>query len=174
MLSHHLYDCMAIVPAVRAKLAQTIHTLSDSSIRVLDVGSGAGLPGVVLAICEPGLQVCCIDAVEKKTAFLRQVTGQLRLDNLQAVHGRVEQLSVLQPAAQFQLITARAFSSLARLVEITPSLIADDGIWMAMKARDPKLEIDNLPAEIDVFHVEQLDVPGLDADRCLVWMRKRD
>ena len=172
MLSHHLYDCMAIIPPMRDKLKDLVPSAGPGQIPVLDVGSGAGLPGVVMAICEPRLHVHCIDAVGKKTAFLRQVIAQLRLKNVQVVHGRVEVLKLQRPELAFQLITARAFASLAQLAEMTVSVMAERGIWMAMKARDPQAEIDSLPATIDVFHVEQLDVPALAAERCLVWMRQ--
>ncbi len=175
MLSHHLYDCMATVKPVRLKLAlsPSVSAQPKSSIPVLDVGAGAGLPGVVLAICEPRLQICCIDAVEKKTAFLRQVIAELQLPNLQAVHGRVEKHHAVYPSSKFALITARAFSSLAQFVELTAPLLAEEGHWMAMKARDPASEIAELPSSIDVFHVEHLAVPELDAARCLVWMKQR-
>ncbi len=174
MLSHHLFDCMGVVQPVRQKLALNPDQINPAmSVSVLDVGAGAGLPGVVLAICEPRLQVCCIDAVEKKTAFLRQLIGELQLPNLQVIHGRVEQLHESQPAAKFALVTARAFSSLAQLVRLTTPLLADGGCWMAMKARNIDVEIRELPTAVEVFHVEQLQIPMLEAARCLVWMRPR-
>lgn len=135
--------------------------------RVLDVGSGGGLPGVVLAVLNPQWQVTCVDAVGKKVAFVQQVAAELGLANLGAEHGRVEGLK-LPP---FQVITARAFSSLADFVRLTGRHLAPDGCWMAMKGQRPEDEIAALPGSIDVFHVEPLSVEGLDAARCLVWMR---
>ncbi|HEY9237267.1 MAG TPA: 16S rRNA (guanine(527)-N(7))-methyltransferase RsmG, partial [Burkholderiaceae bacterium] len=139
------------------------------SARWLDVGSGGGLPGVVIAALEPGVDVTCVDTVGKKAAFVQQVAGELRLPNLHAVHTRVEAMAT----PPFDGITSRAFASLADFVALTADRLANDGVWMAMKGKLPQDEIDALPAEIDVFHVEQLRVPGLDADRCLVWMRRK-
>jgi 16S rRNA (guanine527-N7)-methyltransferase len=159
ILTHHLVDCLAVVPALQR------HATSG---RLLDVGSGGGLPGVVIALMLPGWQVTCVDSVGKKAAFVRQAAGALGLANLQAAHARVEALNV--PA--FDVVTARAFASLADLVRLTRPHLAPGGIWMAMKGRTPDDEIRDLPADVEVFHVEQLTVPGLDAQRCLVWMRR--
>lgn len=163
MFSQHLADCLAVVEPAKRALGEL------TSPRVLDVGSGGGLPAVVLAVCMPPWQLTSVDTVGKKMAFVRQVAGELRLPQLQAVHARVESLK-LPP---FQLVTARAFASLVDLVRLTKPLLAEDGVWMAMKGRVPDDELAALPADIDVFHVEQLQVPGLDAQRCLVWMRPR-
>jgi 16S rRNA (guanine527-N7)-methyltransferase len=180
VLTQHLADCLAVVPPVSRWHAQreggeraasegvlTTGRPGRSTVRVLDVGSGGGLPGVVLAVMCPSLTVECVDAVGKKAAFVRQVAAELGLRNLHARHARVEQVK----AAPFDLITARAFASLADFVRLTGSLLARDGAWMAMKGKEPQAEIAGLPAGIDVFHVEPLSVPGLEADRCLVWMR---
>jgi 16S rRNA (guanine527-N7)-methyltransferase len=161
MLTQHVLDCVAIVPAVRRALPQ--------GGRVLDVGSGGGLPGVVLAVLAPELQVTCVDTVGKKAAFVLQVAGSLALPNLASVHGRVEALKL--PA--FELVTSRAFASLADFVRLTRALLAPGGGWLAMKGRQPDDEVAALPPDIDMFHVEQLAVPGLDAQRSLVWMRPR-
>lgn len=160
MLTQHLADCLAVIEPLQRRLTQG---------RVLDVGSGGGLPGVVIAVMLPGLQVTCVDTVGKKAAFIRQVAGALQLPNLRAEHARVEQLRL--PA--FDVITSRAFASLADFVRLTRPLLAADGVWLAMKGRVPDDEIAALPADIEVFHVEPLVVPGLDAQRCLVWMRPR-
>lgn len=160
MLTQHLADCQAVLPPLQRHLTRG---------RALDVGSGGGLPGVVIAVMLPGLQVTCVDTVGKKVAFIRQVAGALQLPNLRAEHARVEQLR-LPP---FDVITSRAFASLADFVRLTRSLLAADGVWLAMKGRVPDDEIAALPADIEVFHVEPLAVPGLDAQRCLVWMRPR-
>jgi len=161
MLTQHLADCLAVLPALARQAA--------AGGRLLDVGSGGGLPGVVIACALPAWDVTTVDAVAKKAAFVRQVAGALALPNLHAAHARVESLR----AEPFQLITSRAFSSLADFATLTRGHLAPGGVWMAMKGRVPDDEIAQLPADIDVFHVEQLAVPGLDAQRCLVWMRPK-
>jgi 16S rRNA (guanine527-N7)-methyltransferase len=160
MLTQHLADCVAVVPSIEAHGVQG---------RVLDVGSGGGLPGVVLAIFMPHLQVCCVDAVGKKVAFIRQVAGVLRLGNLSAVHGRVQDLR----APPFDLVISRAFATLDKFVQLTAGAARPGGRWVAMKGRVPDDEINALPDRVEVFHVEHLQVPGLDAQRCLIWMRPR-
>jgi len=161
MLTHHLLDSLAALPPL-------LRYLGDRPARVLDVGSGGGLPGVVLAIMRPSLDVTCVDTVGKKASFIRQAAAELKLPNLSAAHARVEDLR-LKP---FDVITSRAFASLADFTRLTRQLLADPGVWMAMKGKDPSDEIAALPPEWDVFHVEQLTVPGLDAERCLVWIRR--
>jgi 16S rRNA (guanine527-N7)-methyltransferase len=158
MLTQHLADCLAVIQPLRR------HAEGG---RLLDVGSGGGLPGVVIATLLPGWQVTCVDAVGKKMAFVRQVAGSLPLPNLRAEHTRIEQLK--QPP--FNLITSRAFASLADFTRLTRSHLAPGGVWMAMKGRAPDEEIAELPGDVKLFHVEQLAVPGLAAQRCLVWMR---
>jgi 16S rRNA (guanine527-N7)-methyltransferase len=159
MLTHHLLDSLtAIAPLTR-------HTLGQP-IRVLDVGSGGGLPGVVLAICMPELNVTCVDTVAKKAAFVQQVAVSLRLSNLRGLHARVETLT-----DPYQVICSRAFASLPDFVAWSRSALAEGGVWMAMKGKHPQDEIDALPQDVKVFHVEPLTVPGLDVERCMVWMR---
>lgn len=160
MRVQHLADCLAVIRPLQAHGAVG---------RVLDVGSGGGLPGVVLAVMLPALDVHCVDTVGKKAAFVRQVAGTLGLRNLHAHHARVEALA--QPP--FDVITSRAFATLADFTALTAPLLAPGGAWMAMKGKRPDDEIAALPRDTEVFHVEQLTVPGLDADRCLVWMRQR-
>lgn len=160
ILTHHLADCLAVVPPLGRHGADG---------RLLDVGSGGGLPGVVIAAMLPKWDVTCVDTVGKKAAFVRQAAGALELPNLHAAHARVEALK----APAFDVITARAFASLADLVKLTRAQLAPSGVWMAMKGRAPEDEIRALPDDVDMFHVEPLDVPGLDAQRCLVWMRPR-
>jgi 16S rRNA (guanine527-N7)-methyltransferase len=137
--------------------------------RLLDVGSGAGLPGVVLAICCPELQVDCVDTVGKKAAFVQQAACALGLPNLRGVHDRVENLR-----GPYDVISSRAFASLADFVVLVAQALAEQGVWLAMKGKHPD-DRDRGPARHgrEVFHVEQLAVPGLDADRCIVWMRAR-
>ena len=103
-------------------------------------------------------------------SFLRQVAAELRLPNLTAEHARVEQLADRSPR-RYRVVTARAFAALPDLVRLTRTLLADGGVWMAMKGQVPDDEIRALPSDVEVFHVEQLEVPGLGARRCLVWMR---
>lgn len=161
MLTHHLLDCLAVIgPLLR-------HTQSQL-IRLLDVGSGAGLPGVVVAICCPEISVTCVDTVSKKAAFIQQAAGALGLANLRGVHARVEEYK----AEAFDVVTSRAFSSLVDLVSLTTFHVKQStGVWMAMKGKHPSDELEALPAGVAMFHVEQLVVPGLDARRCLVWLR---
>jgi len=162
MRLQHIADCLAVVEPLRRHAA-------GRPLRILDVGSGGGLPGVVLAAVEPLWDVSCVDAVGKKAAFIRQVAGELALPNLHALHARVEVL----PGPPFDLITSRAFASLADFVRLTRSLLAPGGAWMGMKGHRPTDEITALPADIEVFHVEPLAVPGLAAERCLIWVRCR-
>lgn len=160
MYSHHLLDCLATVPALAARV-------DVAAARVLDVGSGAGFPGVVLAIACPRWQVSCIDAVAKKASFIRQVAAELRLPNLHALHQRVETLV----GADHDLITSRAFASLADFTRLSRGALTQQGQWAAMKAKLTEAERAELPANVQVFHVEHLNVPGLEAERRLVWMR---
>jgi len=160
MLTHHLLDSLAALPPLRRHLG-------GRPARVLDVGSGGGLPGVVFAVMCPELEVTCVDTVGKKATFIRQAGMELKLRNLYAVHARVEDLR-LPP---FDVITSRAFASLADFTRLTRQLLAEEGVWMALKGKLPHDEMAELTQGASVFHVEQLSVPGLEADRCLVWMR---
>jgi len=160
MLSHHLIDSLSVIAPLQRHGAPA---------RLMDVGAGGGLPGVVIAICCPGTDVSCVDAVAKKATFIQQVAAELKLPNLHGVHSRVEQLNT-EP---FGVITSRAFASLVDFTSLTRQLLAEGAVWMAMKGQHPTDEIAALPADVDVFHVEQLAVPGLDAQRCLIWMRQR-
>ncbi|WP_298834864.1 16S rRNA (guanine(527)-N(7))-methyltransferase RsmG [uncultured Piscinibacter sp.] len=162
MLTQHLADCLSVVGPLRRHLG------SGAGRRLLDVGSGGGLPGVVLAALEPAWSVTCVDAVGKKAAFIRQVSVELGLRNLVAEHARIEALR----QAPFDLVTSRAFSSLADFVSLTRRLLVPGGVWAAMKGKTPEAELAALPSGVVVFHVEPLQVPGLDAERCLVWMRQ--
>jgi 16S rRNA (guanine527-N7)-methyltransferase len=161
MLVQHVADCLAVIGPLQRQLA------SAPASRVLDVGSGGGLPGVVVAIALPAVDVTCVDAVGKKVAFVRQAAAELRLPNLHAEHVRVEDLR----APAFDLITSRAFASLADFTRLTRRHIAPGGVWMAMKGKMPLDEQQALPPDVDVFHVEPLTVPDLNAERCLVWMK---
>lgn len=160
MLSHHLIDSLSVIAPLQKHGAPA---------RLMDVGAGGGLPGVVIAICCSGTDVSCVDAVAKKATFIQQVAAELKLPNLHGLHSRVEQLST-EP---FGVITSRAFASLANFTSLTRQHLAEGAVWMAMKGQHPADEIAALPADVNVFHVEQLSVPGLDAKRCIVWMRHR-
>lgn len=164
MLEQHVLDSLAVVPPLRRELAKR-----SGALRLLDVGSGAGLPGIALAIACADLKVTSVDAVGKKASFMRQVGAELGLPNFEAVHGRVESLA----DEPYSVIACRAFSSLEDLIRLTRHLLASDGVWLAMKGRAPVDEMKALPDGVEVFHVEPLHVPGLGAERCIVWMRRR-
>ena len=166
MFTHHLLDCLAVILPLRAGTSSD----GEGALRLLDVGSGAGLPGVVLALLNPGCQVTCVDAVAKKAMFIRQVAAELGLPNLHGVHGRVEDKGTFK-SPQFYLITSRAFASLKDFTSLTRHLLAPAGQWAAMKANLTDEERSAVPPDIEMFHVEQLTVPELDATRCLVWMK---
>jgi 16S rRNA (guanine527-N7)-methyltransferase len=163
MLTHHLLDSLAAVEPLQKYLQG--RGLSAPSL--LDVGSGAGLPGVVLAICCPGLAVTCVDTVGKKAAFIKHVALALGLPNLTGLHARVE--TITQP---FDVICSRAFASLADFAGWSQAALAPGGVWMALKGKHPAEELAMLPPDVVVFHVEPLAVPGLAAERCIIWLQK--
>jgi 16S rRNA (guanine527-N7)-methyltransferase len=165
MLTHHLLDSLvAIAPLERHLRSAGL----GQGARLLDVGSGAGLPGVVIAICCPHILVSCVDTVAKKAAFIKQAALALKLANLTGLHARVENIT-----SQFDVVCSRAFASLPDFTQWSGGALAEDGVWMAMKGKHPVEELAALPQAIEAFHVEQLQVPGLDAERCIVWMRKK-
>jgi 16S rRNA (guanine527-N7)-methyltransferase len=184
MLTYHLLDSLAVIAPLRRELARLSLPSSDSAkepvggegrstvkapeaqYSLLDVGAGAGLPGIVIAITCPEVSVTCVDTVAKKAAFIQQVAATLKLPNLKGLHARVESLT--QP---YDVVCSRAFASLIDFTTWSKSALAGRGIWMAMKGKHPDQELSVLSEGIKVFHVEQLQVPGLDADRCIVWMR---
>ena len=177
MLSHHLIDSLtAIAPLQRhiANQRQQGALPQTGPVHVLDVGSGGGLPGVVLAICLPDVRVTCVDTVNKKAAFIQQVAVALRLPNLKGLHARVETVQ-----GGFDVVTSRAFASLVDFTAWSRKALQPGAVWMAMKGKHPTEELAALAARsasqaeagVDVFHVEPLHVPGLDAERCMVWMR---
>jgi 16S rRNA (guanine527-N7)-methyltransferase len=159
MLTHHLLDSLAVIQPLRRQT-------QGRPGRLLDVGTGAGLPGVVIALCCPEIQVDCVDTVAKKAAFVQQAAVALQLANLRGLHDRVEKL-----AGPYDVIASRAFASLPDFVAWSSGALAGQGVWMAMKGKHPADEIADLPPQIEVFPVEQLQVPGLDAERCIVWLR---
>jgi 16S rRNA (guanine527-N7)-methyltransferase len=163
MMTHHLLDSLSVVSALQRHLLDA--GLAQGS-RLLDVGSGAGLPGVVIAICCPAVSVTCVDTVAKKAAFIKQAALALKLTNLAGLHARVE--SITEP---FDVICSRAFASLGDFTSWSVGALAPQGVWMAMKGKPPSDELLALPKNIAMFHVEQLKVPGLDAERCLLWLQ---
>ena len=157
MVSHHLLDSLAAVPFFQGGCPDLI--------RVLDVGSGGGLPGIPLAIARPELQVTLIDSIAKKTAFLLQAKAELGLANLHVVTSRVEDF---RPQAGFDVITSRAFSDLKEFVTLTRHLLKPGGHWLAMKGLIPHEEIASLPDWLKVSANHALAVPGLEASRHLI------
>ena len=182
MLTHHLLDSLAVVAPLRRELAKLVRpqapgallqhpakpdpSVLASTYRMLDVGAGAGLPGVVIAITCPEVSVTCVDTVAKKAAFVQQVAVSLHLPNLRGLHARVETLT-----DPFDVVCSRAFASLPDFTSWSASALATHGVWLAMKGKRPDAEIQALPPTVKVFHVEPLTVPGLNAERCIVWMR---
>ena len=179
MLTHHVLDSLAVVAPLRVQLAALAYALDGADegqvgplFRLLDVGAGAGLPGVVIAICYPQVEVDCIDTVAKKAAFINQVAVSLKLPNLRGLHNRVEKLTSQNPKEQYDVICSRAFASLGDFTRLSAVALKEGGVWLAMKAKNPAEELSALGPSVEVFHVEQLAVPGLDAERRIVWMRK--
>lgn len=152
MVTKHLLDSLAVLPHLHGT-------------QVLDVGSGAGLPGIPLAIADPGREFTLLDSNGKKTRFLLQAKGELRFSNLSVVHSRLEQY---RPGQLFDTVTARAFASLADMTAGTAHLLAPGGSLLAMKGEYPQEELDALPPGFVVREIIALTVPGLEAQRHLV------
>ncbi len=161
MVIQHLLDAMSALFAFKG------------AKRVLDVGTGGGLPGIVIAIwameAEPEMQVHLIDTVKKKTAFLTQVKAELGLEQVTVHSGHVEKLV---SENTFDVITSRAFAELIDFVKLSGHLLEQDGIMIALKGKMPDEEIQRLPVAWRVEKVESLSVPGMQADRHLVWIKK--
>lgn len=166
MLTHHLLDSLAVIAPLRRQLALLTANAGMDAVRLLDVGSGAGLPGVVIAICCPDIRVDCVDTVGKKAAFIQQVAVTLKLSNLRGLHARVENLT-----DAYQVISSRAFAALTDFTNWSVQALAPQGVWLAMKGKHPADELAALSPSVQVFHVEHLAVPGLEAERCLIWMK---
>ena len=150
MVTRHLLDSLAILPHVQGA------TLAD-------LGTGPGLPGIVLAIAAPGREMLLVDSNGKKVRFLREAIRTLKLDGVRAVQSRVEDVQ-----GQFDCVTARAFASLADMLGWGGHLLAPDGIWLAMKGKRPDDELPGVPPAFEVRSMHALDVPGLDAERHLL------
>lgn len=165
MMTHHLLDSLAAV----APLQRYLKTIGlGQGVRLLDVGSGAGLPGVVISVCCPTVAVTCVDTVAKKAAFIKQAGLELKLPNLTGLHARVENI-----AEPFDVICSRAFASLLDFTRWSAGALSSSGVWMAMKGKYPADELRALPESAEVFHVEQLTVPGLNAERCIIWIKQK-
>ncbi|WP_427184372.1 16S rRNA (guanine(527)-N(7))-methyltransferase RsmG [Bordetella bronchialis] len=162
MLVQHIFDSLSVV--------RPLDSVMPADGRIFDIGSGAGLPGAVLAIMRPAWRITCIDAVEKKTAFIRQVSGALALANLAAVHDRVEKV----PPADCDVVASRAFAALDDFARLAGQHVAPGGTLLALKGKVPDDEIARLHAagEWRVVRVDPVSVPELDAQRCLIWMRR--
>lgn len=164
VLSHHLLDSLAILPSIDSIFGDR------RSGRILDVGSGGGLPGIPLAIARPGWPVTVVDKVQKKAAFLTQAKVELGLANLTCIHARVEELK----ERPFDLVVSRAFSTLESFVRLSRSAVAPGGWWAAMKGAAPTDELEQLARDapdVQVVDVVRLHVPRLDAERHLVLLR---
>ena len=166
-LVHHIFDSLSLVPSI----CSVVNAQTSDVPMIVDVGSGGGLPGVILAIMLPGVHVTCIDAVEKKTMFRRQMAGVLALQNLTAQHARIEALEPLQS----MIVTSRAFASLEDFARLAGPHVREGGYLLAMKGRSPDEEIDALQTLTawSVQAVQPLNVPELDSQRCLVWMQRK-
>jgi 16S rRNA (guanine527-N7)-methyltransferase len=155
MVSHHLLDSLAVIP----------HLALPPGARIADTGSGAGLPGIPLALANPEWQVALIEANQKKAAFLRQASIELDLSNVEVHEGRVE---AWRPTDRFALVISRAFTRLAEFVATCRHLVASGGLLAAMKGKHPQAELADLPADVHCRAVIALEVPFLEAERHLV------
>lgn len=160
MVTQHLLDSLSLLPALEKSAL--------AGRRWADVGSGAGLPGIPLAVVRPDLDMTLIEAVEKKSAFQRQAKIELGLKNLAVLNGRVEDL----PGGTFDAVVSRAFAELADFVRLAGHLLAPGGRLYAMKGQEPTDEISHLPSDWRVLESAQLNVPGLDAQRHLIVLER--
>ncbi|NVJ51732.1 MAG: 16S rRNA (guanine(527)-N(7))-methyltransferase RsmG [Gammaproteobacteria bacterium] len=157
MVTLHLLDSLAVIPFLNQGIT-------------LDIGTGPGFPGIPLAIMQPERPCWLLDSNGKKTRYVRQLSHELQLNNVTVVDRRVEQW---QPEQPFSIITSRAFASLRKMVEFSSHLLAPDGVWQAMKGELPSTEIDELPDSVEVTDIQRLQVPGLEAQRHLITIRKK-
>jgi len=158
MVTHHALDSLAVVP----------HLPARAGLRVLDVGSGGGLPGIPIAIARPDAKVVLIDASAKKAAFLAQAAIEVPVGNVEAVGERVEDY---RPSALFDVVVSRAFAELATFAKLARPHLAEGGVMLAMKGALPKDEIAALPVDVEVISMMRLKVPGLEGERHLVVMK---
>jgi 16S rRNA (guanine527-N7)-methyltransferase len=160
MVTHHLLDSLAALP----------HLPPRDDLRLLDVGSGGGLPGIPLAIARPEWRVVMVEPNHKKTAFLTQAAIELDLANAAARAARVE---ALRDEARFDVVISRAFADLATFAAVSAQHVKEDGLLVAMKGVHPSAEIADLPPNIEVTGTPSIVVPGLDSARHLVLMKVR-
>lgn len=154
MIKLHFLDSLSILKHVHVK-------------NILDVGSGAGFPGIVLAITKPELKVTVMDSVNKKTTFMQQVKSELSLMNLDVVNSRVEDY---QPTTLFEAVTSRAFANLKNMMSLTQHTLQKEGVWLAMKSKDVKQEVEAF--EKNQYTLIPLEVPFINAERYLVILKK--
>ncbi len=155
MVTHHILDALAVRPFLKPR-------------RIIDVGTGAGIPGIPLAIICPAFEFVLLDSNSKKTRFVTQAVLELRLANVTAVHGRAEQY---RPEQRFDSVVSRAFTSLAQMLQMTQHLCAPEGIFIAMKGQRPDDELQGVQAPFAVEQVARLQVPHLDAERHAVLLK---
>ena len=170
MLIQHLFDSLSVIKPLKLHLETNAVNLTSTTL--VDVGSGGGLPGVVMAILLPEYQVHCVDAVEKKMAFVRQVSKSLKLPNLTAHHARIEDLPLFNAA----VVISRAFASLQDFATWAGRHVAPSGTLLAMKGKTPDEEIRTLQENTPwmLSSIQSLRVPELDAQRCLIWMSRKE
>lgn len=167
VLTHHLLDSLAIVPELLSLLREQEGAPGHAphgAPRILDVGAGAGLPGIPLAVALPRMRFTLVDAVAKKCAFMTQARLELGLQNVEVLHRRAEQLH----GQRFELIVSRALATLAAFTSLTRHILAPGGHWLAMKGADPQQEIADLPPGVRALRTVKLRVPRLDEERHLV------
>ena len=157
MISHHLLDSLTLLPYVAN--AQTL----------MDVGSGGGMPGIPTAICRPDLHITLLDSNTKKTTFLQQAVIELGLKNVTVASGRVEAMH----DKKVDVVTSRAFAELHDFIALTKHLLNENGYWAAMKGVYPYEELENVPQNIEVYQIDKLNVPTLNAERHMVLMRPK-
>ena len=157
MISHHLLDSLTLLPYVAN--AQTL----------MDVGSGGGMPGIPTAICRPDLHITLLDSNTKKTTFLQQAVIELGLKNVTVASGRVEAMH----DKKVDVVTSRAFAELHDFIALTKHLLNESGYWAAMKGVYPYEELENVPQNIEVYQIDKLNVPTLNAERHMVLMRPK-
>lgn len=157
MISHHLLDSLTLLPYVAN--AKTL----------MDVGSGGGMPGIPTAICLPDLQITLLDSNTKKTTFLQQAVIELGLKNVTVASGRVEAMH----DKSVDVVTSRAFAELHDFIALTKHLLNENGYWAAMKGVYPYEELENVPDNIEVYQIDKLNVPTLNAERHMVLMRPK-
>ncbi len=169
LLTHHLLDCLAVVrPIERALGRYATGLLPGRPVHFLDAGSGAGLPGIPMAVARPRWQGLLVDAVQKKCAFLQQAQVELGLDNIRVRHGRLENADL----GAHDIIVSRAFASLREFTTLTRALLQPNGLWIAMKGRNPADELDELPEGVEAVDTSTLRVPQLNEQRHVVVLRR--